>query len=242
MMDQGALLRTLSRSAAALSRGADVPAVLEDLAVSAVELLDVAGCGVFLEDAGRLHGVAAVGQRAAELERAVAALEEGPCRVAVRQGEVVAVPDVAAAARRWPGFGVTAAGLGLRAAACVPLRRARTTLGALDLYDRTVREWSAVDLEVAQVLADLAAGFIANAVRLHEQELVNEQLREALASRVVIEQAKGFTANDLGVGVDEAFEAIRRHARTHHASVRDVASAIVRAGFRVPGPPGADLL
>lgn len=240
MAYQGALLKTVSRSAAALSGGADLPTALEDLAECTVELLGVAGCGVVLDEAGRLHSVAVRGRAATQLEGSPEALQEGPCRDAVTHGEMVAVPDVAAAANRWPRYGATAVGLGLRAVACLPLRQDRTTVGTLDLYDLTAHEWSSDDLAAAQVLADLAAGFVTNAARLREQALVNEQLRGALASRIVIEQAKGFTANDLGVGVDEAFEIMRRHARAHHASVHDVASAIVRAGFHVPGPPNAD--
>lgn len=241
MVYQRALLRTLSRSAAALSRGADVSAALEDLVECTVELLGVAGCAVVLEETGLLHSVAARGPAAIELEHTPEALQDGPCRDVVTRGEVVAVPDLVAAANRWPHFAATAVGLGLRAVACLPVRQDETTLGTLDLYDRTVREWSADELEAAQVLADLAAGFVTNGARLRQQALVNEQLRGALASRVVIEQAKGFTANDLGVGVDEAFEVMRRHARAHHASVQDVASAIVRAGFHVPSPPDSEL-
>lgn len=240
MVDQGALLRTLSRSAAALSRGADVPSALEDLAECAVDLLGLTGCGVVLDEEDRLRSVAARGRGAAELEHRPESLEEGPCHDAVKGGEVVAVPDLTAPSHPWPRYGATAVGLGLRAVACVPVRRGETTMGTLDLYDRMPRGWSADDLGAARVLAELAAGFITNGERLREQAMVNEQLRGALSSRVVIEQAKGFTANDLGVGVDEAFEIMRRHARAHHASVQDVASAIVRAGFHVPGPPDAD--
>jgi AmiR/NasT family two-component response regulator len=36
-----------------------------------------------------------------------------------------------------------------------------------------------------------------------------------------------------GVSVDDAFDLIRRHARTHHVTVRAVSDAIVNLGLQV---------
>jgi AmiR/NasT family two-component response regulator len=47
---------------------------------------------------------------------------------------------------------------------------------------------------------------------------LNEQLEQALQSRIVIEQAKGITANAGAVSVDSAFGLIRRHARSQNAN------------------------
>ena len=57
------------------------------------------------------------------------------------------------------------------------------------------------------------------------------QLQTALRSRVLIEQAKAFIAADRGVGVDEAFEVMRGHARSHNMKLRDLAARVVD-GFR----------
>jgi CheY-like chemotaxis protein len=57
------------------------------------------------------------------------------------------------------------------------------------------------------------------------------QLQTALHSRVLIEQAKAFIAADRGVGVDEAFEVMRGHARGHNMKLRDLAARVVD-GFR----------
>jgi hypothetical protein len=52
------------------------------------------------------------------------------------------------------------------------------------------------------------------------------QLEHALQSRVAIEQAKGIVAERYGLGVEEAFELIRRAARTHRMKLRDLVRAI----------------
>jgi AmiR/NasT family two-component response regulator len=59
---------------------------------------------------------------------------------------------------------------------------------------------------------------------------LNEQLQEALTSRIVIEQAKGMTASRHSVTIDEAYRLIRRYARNHNARLRVVAEAIVALG------------
>lgn len=59
-----------------------------------------------------------------------------------------------------------------------------------------------------------------------------EQLQQALVSRLVIEQAKGVLSAHYGTDIDHAFELLRRHARSHNASIHDVASAVVHLGLR----------
>ena len=55
------------------------------------------------------------------------------------------------------------------------------------------------------------------------------QLEAALASRVVIEQAKGMVAVRDRVAVEVAFERLRRIARTSRRSVGEVAKGVVAA-------------
>ena len=53
------------------------------------------------------------------------------------------------------------------------------------------------------------------------------QLEGALESRVVIEQAKGMLAERYAVDVSQAFELLRRAARTRRLKVRELAAAVV---------------
>ncbi len=53
------------------------------------------------------------------------------------------------------------------------------------------------------------------------------QLQEALDSRVVIEQAKGFLAGRDGVHPDAGFERLRRYARANDLALREVAGQLV---------------
>ncbi len=52
-------------------------------------------------------------------------------------------------------------------------------------------------------------------------------LQRALESRVVIEQAKGILSERLGVDVEDAFEVLRRAARSHRLKLRELARRVV---------------
>lgn len=60
------------------------------------------------------------------------------------------------------------------------------------------------------------------------------QLEHALQSRVAIEQAKGVVAERYGLEPDEAFQLIRRAARTNRMKLRDLVETI-KPGE--PSPP-----
>ena len=53
------------------------------------------------------------------------------------------------------------------------------------------------------------------------------QLQHALASRVVIEQAKGIIFERFGVTMAESFELLRRAARSHQIKIRALAERVV---------------
>ena len=57
----------------------------------------------------------------------------------------------------------------------------------------------------------------------------SSQLQEALDSRIAIEQAKGILAERYGLNVDDAFELMRRAARSHRIKLRSLAEAVVRS-------------
>jgi AmiR/NasT family two-component response regulator len=53
------------------------------------------------------------------------------------------------------------------------------------------------------------------------------QLQTALESRIVIEQAKGIIADRESITPDEAFQKIRRQARSERRKLHDLATEIV---------------
>jgi diguanylate cyclase (GGDEF)-like protein len=89
-------------------------------------------------------------------------LGEGPCLEAYRTGQHVAVKDLAAPGP-FPRFAEQAAAAGLDAVYSFPLRSRDEPIGALELYSTGALELTDEDLRGAQTLADIMAGYLANA-------------------------------------------------------------------------------
>jgi GAF domain-containing protein len=235
MYDHSAFLRTLSRFAASLPSRYDLQEALSELTESVTSVLGLCGSWVTMADDGQLRFVTSVSQASAELERDHAQLHPFPCpcRDAYSTGVVVRVTDVREELARWPQFSASATRLSIAGVAAIPMRLSDQVIGALNLYSPEPREWSDEDIAVAGVMADLATSYVVNVSKLRQQEQLSEQLQGALESRVVIEQAKGITAQQNSVTVEQAYQRMRTHARNNNASLRLVAEAIVAAGLRI---------
>lgn len=233
MYDQTLFLQTLSRFARVLPVQYDLETALAELTESVAAVLGLSGSGVTMAEDGRLRFVTAVSQASGELERVQEQQQSGPCQDAYDTGEVVCVNDVRVETTRWPEFAAAATRLGVAGVAGIPMRLTNQTIGALNLYAPEPREWSEDDIAAAAVLADVATSYVINASKMHQQQQLSQQLQQALESRVVIEQAKGITAQRQTVTVDEAYHLMRGHARSNNASIRAVAEAIVAVGLQV---------
>ena len=142
----------------------------------------------------------------------------------------VAVADIGEgeASSRWPEYTVAAKDAGIRAVAGIPMLAEGTAIGAVNLYDSQARDWSSEDLRVAGIFASIATGYLAHASTARQQQRTAEQLKQALNTRLVIEQAKGVLANQREITVDEAFRRLRTYAREHNARIHDVSQEVVK--------------
>ena len=102
-----------------------------------------------------------------------------------------------------------------------------TVIGALNLFQVEPGEMRKADVEAAQALADVATIAILQHRASLEAQVVNQQLQHALNSRIVIEQAKGMVAEREGLNMEQAFSALREHARNHNLRLVDVAEAVI---------------
>src|SRR4051794_24561085 len=192
------------------------------------------GAGVILVRQGGLADAIAPIDANAQLERVVQEQQTGPCVDALlsRQPELVSDLTVDHLRRRWPEYVAQAEACGIRAVAAVPMFTGRHILGVLGLYDSRRRTWTDDDLRAAQVLADTASSYVVHSLELGQERTTNSQLQTALTSRILIEQAKGVLAEARGIGVDEAFQVLRKHSRDHNAGIHDVAAAVVNVHLR----------
>ena len=228
-----AVLDNLSAFVRTLLAPYDVLMTLEDLAARTREVLELYGAGVSVARDGVLQFITAVPTSVTELEKEQEASGKGPCIEAFRTGRPVIIDDLQAQPDRWPRYSELARQAGVHAVAGIPMQVDDQPIGALNLYSDRVREWTAADVSAARLYADLASVFLINSSSYDRQRRLNDQLQEALDSRVIIEQAKGIVAETHGIDMEKAFERIRRHARTQHVSLRSVAEGVVNLRMRL---------
>jgi len=172
--------------------------------------------------------VAASTEAARLLELAQVQHFEGPCLDAFHTGLPVQRGDLADSSNpRWPTFTAAARAHGFMAVQALPMRLREERLGALNLLNADPGLLDSRTVALGQALADAATIGIAHQRALERQEVIADQLQAALTSRIVIEQAKGFIAVRLGVGVEDAFGVLRRYARDNNRKLTDVATEIV---------------
>jgi GAF domain-containing protein len=200
------------------------PATFERIAAGADELLGRGdGCGLSLRD-GR--GTVGDGGATSDLARACDDLQyelgEGPCLDAVDLHAVTLVRDLRDETR-WPAWGPRAAEAGVRSMLSVRLFTQEATLGALNLYSRSVGTFDADDVDLAWIYASSASAALRGSHRA-------AGLSSALASRHTIGMAQGMLMCKYGVTAERAFEVLRRYSNESNQKLRDVAEAVVEAG------------
>lgn len=229
--DTRALGEAFVTLADSLRAGYDVADIVHELARDCLAFSGAVDAGVLLADRdGGVRVAAATSLRARDIDSVQRHASRGPSPASIRSGEPVAVPDIAATRDDWPQFALAAERHGVRSAHAVPLRVRGTTLGAVCLYFDQSGPVSAGDSAVALALAQVTAIGIVQHRTISTNRNVSNQMRSALASRVVIEQAKGFLAHQHGILVDDAFLLLRDYARRNGTGLREVAEQVVTGG------------
>jgi signal transduction protein with GAF and PtsI domain len=156
---------------------------------------------------------------------------EGPCLLAYADDRVVAVEDLQSE-RVWDRLATVVGQLRVRGVLSVPVRLADQPVGTLDVYASQPRAWSTGEVEAVGALAVVTAELVSTGVELATREVEVAQLRQALANRVWIEQAKGVLAATRGVDPDQAFQQLRKQARSSSRKLADLAQEVVQDAQR----------
>jgi GAF domain-containing protein len=228
MVEVTLLAQTFVELADSLVDDFDVVDFLTLVVDRCVDVLDVTAAGLMLASpGGDLRVMASSSEQVHLLELYQLQAQEGPCLDCFRSGEPVAEVDLTNASRRWPRFSSEAVHAGFRGVYAHPLRLRGNIAGALNLFTTTPHPIDDEGRATAQALADVATIAVLSHRAAREAQRLNEQLTLALNTRVVVEQAKGMIAERLGLNMEDAFQAIRTHARGHNQHLADVAQAII---------------
>jgi GAF domain-containing protein len=156
---------------------------------------------------------------------------EGPYLQAYAQDRAVAVEDLATAPA-WVRLNAVVGQLHVGGVLSVPVRLAGQPVGTLDVYSTQPRAWTAHELEGVGEFAAVAGELVQTSVELAARQLEVAQLRQALTSRVWVEQAKGVLAATQGSDPEAAFQQLRIRARASSRKLAEVAQEVVQDAQR----------
>jgi GAF domain-containing protein len=200
-----------------------------DLAVRTIPGVDAAGITLVVDGVPRTSVF--TDERTLAVDHSQYEAGEGPCLEAYRRQTSMLV-DLRTASARWPKFATAAAAAGVECFLAAPLVTGDRPLGALNLYSRENGGFDALDQAFVGLIAAQASAAIANAQRYENTKHLAEQLAGALASRAIIEQAKGVLMARQGVDAHAAFDLLRRQSQHRNVKLRAVAQEIVDSARR----------
>ena len=233
MMADGQLVaRTVAELRATLPQAGDLLTGLQRVVEATRTVVGVDGTGLTLayED-GRPRWVAVSDAAMELLEQVQHDFGEGPCLAAFAEDRVVAVADLRSELV-WDRIAAVVGQLQVRGVLSVPVRLASQPIGTLSVYATQPRAWSLGEVEALGALAVVTAELVSTGVELAVRDREVAQLRQALTSRVWIEQAKGVLAATQGVSPDAAFQQLRKRARASSRKLSDLAQEVVQAAQR----------
>lgn len=200
-----------------------------ELSVRIVE--PAATCGIILAQDDRVFTVASADALACQLDEQQYEHGMGPCLQALAGGEVVEAVDLAVE-DRWEAYPTIAMAHGILAILSTPLIVDGKPVGVLNLYARTPRAFSAVDRQLAELLAGQAAIAVTAALRHYDEVTLSDNLRIALSSRSVIDQAMGIVMAQRRCDPEEAFGTLRTISQRRNIKLRNIAAELVDAARR----------
>jgi GAF domain-containing protein len=191
----------------------------------------VVGASVTLIESDRAYTAAFTGPLARDLDETQYHYGYGPCLEAARSAGTVTVPDMAAETR-WPDFAAHALDTGIRSSLSVALPLQEAVLGALNIYATQPDAFDPDAIDLARTFGGYAAVAIANAHLYQTTADLAENMRRAMETRAVIEQAKGILVAQRHCTPEQAFELLTRLSQATHRKLRDCATDLVTAAVQ----------
>lgn len=176
---------------------------------------------------GRYRTSNSSGQDALAIDEAQYEQDDGPCLQAIRSKRQLQVA-VAERPDSWARFQKEASDLGVVGVLSTPLTRPPDdVVGALNIYANQADSFGSDDRRTAELLAGLAGILVGRSLALLDSSRLNDQLRQALATREIIGEAKGILMHSQSCTRDQAFDILRRASQRENRKLREVAADLV---------------
>jgi transcriptional regulator with GAF, ATPase, and Fis domain len=217
----------LTELAALMLSVEDVEEALRQLARMAVVVIpDGPSCGITVIRDGRPVTVVYAGSIPASVHEAQFELGEGPCLEVIGAKSPVVTQDLTAE-HRWPKFCAAAQAAGAHGVYAHPLEIGGEAVGVLSLYAHERNMFPEKVQQIAMEFVEPAALLLGGVLRRVSQTELIAQLRTALSSRAVIDQAIGIIMARRRCGPAEALGVLRKISNDRNIKLREVAASLV---------------
>src|SRR6478735_3120308 len=230
--DAADLRASLADLAGLVSGGAGLDGLLGKVAVFAAHAIPGAdGAGVTLlrvdESDNRVEALAASHPFVSQIDQIqYVTVKEGPCITAALERRTVRSGSLGGE-KMWPRFGPRVSRLGVHSALSLPLLLPDQTVGAINVYAHAKDVFDDHATELGELFAAPAAVAVHNAQLLAQAVTLAAQLRSALSTRPVIDQAIGLLRGRTGGTAEEAFTRLRVISQRDHVKLADVAQHLL---------------
>ena len=182
---------------------------------------------ITVADNGRYRTSSSTGPVALAVDEAQYQGDDGPCLEAMRSTHQVRIA-VGERGDRWRRFHDEAARMGVTGVLSTPLiPPGNEAVGALNIYAREGASFGPADERTARLIGDHAAILVERALALLSSTRLNEQLRQAVATREIIGEAKGILMEGQRCTRDDAFDILRRASQRENRKLRELAEELV---------------
>jgi transcriptional regulator with GAF, ATPase, and Fis domain len=204
----------------------DPDATLRQLAELALEVIPGSDAAGVIAAGAESWSLAASAGTVADLHQLQLQTGDGPVAEVLRYGEARRI-DNAATEDRWPAVCAAMASEELSSCLVLPLRTDRQRGGAVALYGRKPDAFVGSSHDIALLFAAQGGVAVRNAALYRSCHRMLQNVQTALASRAVIEQAKGILVAQYGYPPDIAFKRLSSISQYSNRKVRDVAADLV---------------
>ncbi len=220
--------RSLTGLSQVLTGHLPLQGTLVEIAQFAVDAIPGAdGAGLTMLEEGRAQTVVASADFVHEVDDIQYGIGQGPCLTAVATGDTQTSGSLGGDGR-WPRFGPRVGRMGVHSALSLPLvLDPDGVLGAMNVYARARHAFSPEAVAVGEAFARPAAASVHNARVLAASQRLATELRQALTSRAVIDQAIGVLMGRTGADAEEAFAKLRAMSQARHVKVAQVSRQLV---------------
>lgn len=158
-------------------------------------------------------------------------LGEGPC-ITCMQTQQVVVSGSLGTDQRWPLFGPRVVSMGVHSALSLPLLVAGQVIGGINSFAFDHDVFTEHAMSLGSQFAGPTAVSVYNAQLLADARDTAAQLRRALGSRTIIDQAIGIIRSRTGDTADEAFERLRHISQAENVKLAVIAQRVVDESVR----------